>query len=260
MSRFDWKPALSIYPSAMNDESLAALADAEIFDVELCGPRTIHLFNYPARAREMSRLAASHGVTVSSLHLPFVDAHPAVRDAETREAYVDVQSTLMRAAADAGVSIAVLHPSAEPYTEEERELRMRLAIDVVGRLTDVASECGITLALENLPRTCLCRTSGEMRRFLDAIPALRVCFDTNHNLSEDNLDYLRAVADRLVTLHVSDYDRIDEKHWMPMQGVNDWRAIIETLESIGYRGRFLYETVEKNPRLIRENFDALMAL
>ena len=260
MSRSDWKLALSVYMNAMNDESLEALAQAGIFELELCGPRTMNLFNYPARNKELSRLAASHGITISSLHLPFVDAHPAVRDADLRKTFVEVQSALMRSAAEAGVSIAVLHPSAEPYKEEDREARLSLAIETVGQLTDAATACGITLALENLPRTCLCRTSDEMRRFLDAIPALRACFDTNHNLIEDNLDYRRAIGDRLVTLHVSDYDRIDEKHWMPMQGVNDWRAIIETLESIGYRGRFLYETVEKNPRLIRENFDALMAL
>lgn len=258
MSRSDWKLGLSVYMNAMNDESLEALAQAGIYELELCGPRTMNLFNYPTRNKELSRLAASHGITISSLHLPFVDAHPAVRDADLRKTFVDVQSTLIRSAAEAGVSIAVLHPSAEPYKEDEREMRLSLAIETVGKLTDVATACGITLALENLPRTCLCRTSDEMRRFLDAIPDLRACFDTNHNLIEDNLDYLRAVADRLVTLHVSDYDRIDEKHWLPLQGVNDWSAILSTLEEINYQGRFLYETIEKTPSRIRENFDLLI--
>ena len=94
---------------------------------------------------------------------------------------------------------------------------------------------------ENLPRTCLCRTSDEMLRFLRDIPALRVVFDTNHSLKEDNAHYIRAVGEKIVTLHVSDYDFIDEKHWLPLEGKNDWEAILTALEEVGYAGRFLYE-------------------
>lgn len=260
MSRNDWKLALSVGMNAMNDASLSALAEAGIYELELCAARSLSFFDYPTQARAYSELAKKHGITVSSIHLPFVDCPPCTRSLDFREDILHVQSSLIRSAADAGISIAVLHPSAEPYTEDERALRLQLAIDTVGRLTDVASSCGMTLALENLPRTCLCRTSDEMRAFLAAIPALCVCFDTNHSLIEDNLDYLRAVGDRLVTLHVSDYDRVDEKHWLPMEGVNDWSALLATLEDLNYQGRFLYETIEKTPHLIRENFDRLMAL
>jgi sugar phosphate isomerase/epimerase len=260
MSRFDWKLALSVGIDAMNDRSLCALSDAGIHDIELCFPRATYCIPYSRQAKELHALAKSHGVSVSSIHLPFCDGNPASRNEGLREAVITMQRTLMELAAENGTSIAILHPSAEPYGEEERPHRIELAIDMVARLTDAANACGVTLALENLPRTCLCRSSDEMRAFLDAIPDLRVCFDTNHALIEDNLHYLRAVADRLVTLHVSDYDRIDEKHWLPTEGVNDWGQILRTLEEIGYTGRFLYETVEKTPSVIRQNYDRLLAL
>ena len=260
MSRYDWKLALSVGMNTMNDTSLSALAEAGIYELELSAARSVSFFDYPTQARAYSALAKKHGITISSIHLPFADCSPATQDPDFREDVIKMQSILLRSAADAGVSIAVIHPSREPYKEEERAFRMQIAIETIGCLTDIAKSCDITLALENLPRTCLCRSSHEMRRFLDEIPDLRVCFDTNHTLMEDNLDYLRAVGDRLVTLHVSDYDRIDEKHWLPMEGVNDWGAILSTLEALNYQGRFLYETKEKTPLLIRQNFDRLLTL
>ena len=80
-----------------------------------------------------------------------------------------------------------------------------------------------------------------MAQFLDSIPRLRVCFDMNHSLTEQNEDYIAAAADKIVTLHVSDYDRVDERHWLPGKGVNDWEKLISLLEEKNYCGRWLYE-------------------
>jgi sugar phosphate isomerase/epimerase len=100
-----------------------------------------------------------------------------------------------------------------------------------------------------------------MQIFLDRIPDLRVCFDTNHCLIEDNCDYIRAVGPKIVTLHVSDYDFTDEKHWIPGEGKNDWEGIIRTLEEADYSGRFLYETGgAAKCREIYANYKSLMGL
>ena len=148
---------------------------------------------------------------------------------------------ILEAAAKAGIKIAVIHPSGEPYSEDERAERLEVGCKFIAALTDVAKNLGVQLALENLPRKCLCRTHDEMQYFLERIPDLKVCFDMNHNLLEDNVDYIKAVADKIITLHVSDYDFVDECHWLPGEGKNDWDRIIKTLEEIGYSGRFLYE-------------------
>ncbi|MCI6635963.1 MAG: sugar phosphate isomerase/epimerase, partial [Clostridiales bacterium] len=208
--------------------------------------------------------AKSYDVTISSVHVPFSPfslLDPAFADPAMRDKVVEIQSELLRAAADSGVEIAVIHPSGEPYAEDEREDRLQCAIDTIGRLNKVAKEAGITLALENLPRTCLCRNSADMLRFLHDIPDLHVCFDTNHNLSEPNVDFIRAVGSHIVTLHVSDYDFVDEKHWFPMEGLNPWNDIFTALEEVGYTGRFTYEVGFKDGKTIAdvaENFARLM--
>ena len=247
MSRKDWPLALSVGPAAMNAEAFDALSAAGIHQIELSSGSIdpfYSILDFPHRSGEIAKLAQAHGVKISSVHLPFgpfslID--PASGDPAVRDFVVEKQTELLSAAADAGIGIAVIHPSGEPYQEDERAERLKSAADTIGRLTDAAKKVGVTLALENLPRTCLCRTSDEMLYFLSAIPDLRVVFDTNHSLKEDNAHYIRAVGDKIVTLHVSDYDFIDEKHWLPLTGKNDWESILSALEEVGYSGRFLYE-------------------
>ncbi len=265
--RKNWKAALSVSPNVMTAECFAELAKAGITEIELSSGALdpfYSVLDYPNKAGDISRLAKENGVNISSVHLPFAPfgtLDPASLDADMRAFATKTQSELIKAAGDAGVGIAVIHPSGEPYRDEERATRLELACGVISALTDVASSAGVTLALENLPRTCLCRTYDEMQYFLERIPALRVCFDTNHCLTQDNVDYIRAVGEKIVTLHVSDYDFIDEKHWIPGEGKNDWAGILAALEEVGYTGRFLYETGGYDKRNeIYANYKSLLGL
>jgi len=265
-NRKNWKCALSVGPAAMCDAEFEKLAEAGIEELELSSGQADPYFSvleYPKKAKLYSESAEKAGVKISSVHLPFApfaEIDPAALDGETRNKLIDVQSLLIKAAADAGIGIAVIHPSGEPYEESERSERLRIACDTISKLTDTAIEAGMTLALENLPRTCLCRSSDEMKYFLENIPDLRVCFDTNHNLREDNADFIRVVGNKIVTLHVSDYDFVDEKHWLPGKGKNDWAGILSALEDVDYSGRFLYECggAVKEYREIRENYNWLL--
>ena len=264
-SRYTWPLALSVGPAAMNEEAFRSLSAAGIAEIELSSGAVAPFYtqlDFPHKAKDLVSLAASCGVTISSVHLPFgpfSEIDPAHRDPAVRTHAVELQTELLKAAGDAGIGLAVIHPSGEPYEENERAERLELAADVIAKVTEAAKEAGVTLCLENLPRTCLCRTSDEMLFFLDRIPDLRVVFDTNHSLREDNVHYIRAVGAKIVTLHVSDYDFIDEKHWLPLEGKNDWPAILSALEEVGYAGRFLYESGAGRPyRDISDNFKKLI--
>ena len=245
--RRSWPLALSVGPGEMNASSFDALAQAGIRQIELSSGEIDPFYDeldFPHRARQIVSLAREHGVEISSLHLPFapfLEIDPASFDPAMRRYVVEKQSELLRACGDAGIGLAVIHPSGEPYRDKDRPARLDAAVDTIGRVCEAAVRSGVTLCLENLPRTCLCRTSDEMLRFLNDIPALRVVFDTNHSLTEDNAHYIRAVGGKILTLHVSDYDFLDEKHGLPLEGKNDWEAILSALEEVGYAGRFLYE-------------------
>ena len=85
-------------------------------------------------------------------------------------------------------------------------------------------------------------------RLLAADPRLRVCFDTNHLLRETHGNFVKAVGEKIVTTHVSDYDFIDEKHWLPGEGKVDWPTLTQLLKNAGYGGVWLYEVGFKAPR------------
>lgn len=263
-NRKDWSLALSRPVKLFEDSVLADMKTAGIQYAELStgNPKPYYeTINFPGDSVELYKKAADAGVTISSIHLPFGGGwlDPAGRDPDGRVKYVNMQCELIEAAAKCGIRIAVVHPSAEPYAEEERPERLALAMDSIGKLTKKAVSCGMTLALENLPRTCLCRTHEDMVKFLDAIPDLRVCYDTNHCLIEPNVDYIRAIGEKIVTLHVSDYDFIDEKHWLPGVGKNPWAELLSVLEEVNYSGKFTYE-VGASPAEVAENYKWLMRL
>ena len=60
---------------------------------------------------------------------------------------------------------------------------------------------------------------------------------------------------RLITLHISDNDGIDERHWMPGQGVIVWQQWAQILVTMGYAFPFIYELVPwciNEPKMIQE--------
>lgn len=262
-----WALAHSLNPLKLTPEKISEIASVGIHDLEISCSKLAPWFDdmdYLHNAKRLSEALRPADIAITSIHLPFSPSavlDPSNPDRCKRIATIRTQASIIKAAADAGIPIAVIHPSNEPYAEEDREERLKCSIDTIASLCEIANENRMTLALENLPRTCLCRTSDEMKLYLDAIPDLRVCFDTNHSLTEKNADYIKAIGDKIVTLHVSDYDFIDERHLLPTDGLIDWKEIVETLDSVGYSGRFLYETSKFETYAdLRANYEYLMNL
>lgn len=220
----------------------------------------------------LRRCADEFGITLWSYHLPFApfkSLDPSVPAlAEGTVAYF---CSLIDKAADAGIRIFVVHPSGEPIAEEDRSMRMSTAKKSLFALAEYAKKKGGVIAVEDLPRTCLGRDSSDILELISAHPDLRVCFDTNHLLKEDIGDFIRAVGDKIVTTHVSDYDFINERHWLPGEGQIDWAMLKNTLKSVGYAGCWLYElglggsdwTIDRPRALthrdIRRNYEEIMA-
>ena len=125
---------------------------------------------------------------------------------------------------------------------------MRLSREAIISLNEECVKLGVKLAVEDLPRTCLCNRSEEMVSLISGTGAGAV-FDTNHALFEDNahfIDTLTAGGIKIHTLHISDYFRdaagvLDERHVLPGEGINDWHAIFDALVRHGYEGPIMYE-------------------
>lgn len=194
---------------------------------------------------DYKRIAAAskeYGVELWSFHLPFSPF--SVLDISKKELVKDTVpylEELIRRAAAIGIDKFVIHPSGEPIAPEERAERMKLSKESLSKLAETARRNGAVIAVEDLPRTCLGNCSDEIAELISVDPDLYVCFDTNHLLGEAPVDFIRKVGKKIITTHVSDYNFINEQHWLPGEGENDWQAIYQALQEVGYTGVWLYE-------------------
>ena len=253
----------SCFTGSLAKEALAPLAKAGLDYLEYTGNYIFYMRNcdFPKNAEKILETVRKSGLEPWSFHLPFsrkLDISNA--DKELRAITIVTNRTLIEAAARAGAKVIVLHPSSEPIADEDRPERLRLSREAIIELAEVAKENGVRLAVENLPRTCLTRTSDEMIELVKGTGA-GVIFDTNHNLIEDNVDYINNVADaglELLSIHISDYCRdengvLDERHTLPGTGINKWNDIVDTLVARGYEGPLMYEVPAKAKNRTPEN-------
>lgn len=233
-------------------ETLTPLADAGLDYIEYTGNYIfmMKVCNFPENAESILKTVRDCGLEPWSFHLPFSRNKLDISntDKELRAITLVTHSNLIAAAARAGAKVIVLHPSSEPINDDIRPERMRLAREAIIELSKAAEKNGVRLAVENLPRSCLTRTSDEMIALVKDTGAGMI-FDTNHNLIEDNCDYINNVADagiEILSVHISDYYRdeegvLDERHTLPGTGINKWNDIIDTLVARGYEGPLMYE-------------------
>ena len=186
------------------------------------------------------------GTAVASVHAAFGPPRDlSSSDAEACERAVAELGECLDLARGLRAGLVVVHLSAEPVERAERPDRLRRARRSLGVAIPEYERAGVRLALELLPRTCLGNTVDELLGVVSELdsPAVGVCLDVNHLMDryEEIPGAVRQLGEHLFTLHLSDYDGVDEKHWMPGDGVIDWPTFLQALADIGYAGPFNYE-------------------
>jgi len=207
-------------------------------------------WDFPKNCMKVAEDSRAAGIQFWSIHLPFSrKLDISSFDDESRNLTIDTNMKLIEAAAKAGARVAVLHPSSEPITDDIRKERLARSKEAIIMLCKQCKKYNMQLAVENLPRTCLCNSAEEMVELLRDTGA-NIIFDTNHSLKEDNLQFLDTLISsgiKIVSIHISDYDFVDERHRLPGDGINNWHGIFERLEKADYRGPLMYE-VPKKPK------------
>lgn len=233
-----YKIGLSINGGTVTAEKCQGYKNAGIEMMELwCGAELLQKLDL----REAKKLTDEYEIELWSFHLPFDNYDTCeISQRENQSTVVANHCETIKRVADIGIDKFVIHPSGEKVIENRRE-RMECAKDTLFKLAEVAKVQGGVLAVEDLPRACLGNTSDDILELISAHENLRVCFDTNHLLNEDVCDFVRKVGDKIITLHVSDYDFQNERHWLPGEGDIDWQKLISALKEIGYNGPWMYE-------------------
>ncbi len=195
-------------------------------------------------ARAIKSAAQKAGVSLWSLHLPFYPfeiVDPSSLGREIRNYTVSLFTEIIKRWSDIGIDKFIIHPSGEPIDDSVRAERLKYSAQSLSLIAENAARQGSVIAVEDLPRTCLGRNSEEIRFLISANDKIRVCFDTNHLLNEKIPDFIKCIGNKIITTHISDYDFVNERHWLPGEGDIDWQELLNALKAVGYNGPWLYE-------------------
>jgi sugar phosphate isomerase/epimerase len=253
-----WLPPLavstSVFTRVLGDAQWAALDRSGIAALEIVAPVPQCPLDDPALFQHTRERLQRSPVRLHSIHLAYgrrLDLSQL--DASARAQALAATAQNLRLAASLGARLVVVHPSADPIGDHERPDRLVAAQDSLAQLVTIARREGVRLAVECLPRSFLGNTAAELAALVEPLDATAagVCLDVNHlNLREPDLAAaVQRLAPRLVTLHCSDNDGVEERHWMPGHdgGAVDWSAFLGALRRARYAGPFLYEVSAPHP-------------
>lgn len=226
------------------DENLQSLVSSGMHHVEI--GYAPHADN-PDWTTNVRQVIETSAVRINSVHAPFSRTVDISRldDGGAESAIAQIERAIS-SAQRLGAGLVVVHGSAEPIEPTERPQRFARSQESLRIIGAKAEAAGVRVALELLPRTCLGRSADELQALLADVPDTQVgfCLDANHLADTcDLISTVKQLGKRIITLHISDYDGVDEKHWMPFEGVVDWAAFVNALAEIGYAGAFIYETM-----------------
>ena len=253
-----WWPAFGPLPS---EKYIGKLKEAGIEWIETGIRQKPGYKSFEAHSKRLIRVVErfrNHGINVWSVHTPFgIDID--ISNPGYAENGIALYSEIMETCAFLGIDKVIIHGSSEPIPEGDRPERIQCCIDSIGKLY----RPDVKIALENLPRTCIGNSISDMKTILSTFEGrVKCCIDVNHFHSGDIVDMIKALEEYIITLHISDDDGLDEKHWLPGQGVLNWNGILKALEEIDYRGIFMYElmAVFAEPSAVRKNFNNLVMM
>lgn len=197
------------------------------------------------RIQMMKSKVDSAGIQVWSVHLPFSRTLDiSVMNDSLREENVRFMIKMIKQCELFKPVRLVLHPSSEPIADSVRARRIVNARASIARLKPYADRIGAELCIENLPRTCLGNTPEELLEIIHDIHGVKVCFDTNHYSQGTTEHFMKVLGKYVGTIHASDFDGVNECHWLPTQGKIDWKHLVHDLKSNGYQGVFMYEAIK----------------
>ncbi|OGV48360.1 MAG: hypothetical protein A2X49_13175 [Lentisphaerae bacterium GWF2_52_8] len=243
-----FKPILSVSLNCIckeiNDDVISILNDSQIGNLEL------HPVLFPEEGKYSPEtfLDKLDKAKAGSLHSPYgrgYDFSTSNKD-ELAQAFTAFSKSL-ELADRLNIPLIIVHSSIEPITDEERSMRLRIARESIRKLADICAEKEKRLAIELLPRSCIGNHENELLELTDGLSQRHVgiCLDTNHMMSRpDKLpELVKNLGGSLFALHMSDYNGIDEQHFLPGKGVIDWKAFLASLHTIGFPGPLTFECV-----------------
>ena len=195
----------------------------------------------------------SAGLEVWSVHMPYSRKWDiSAIDSAKRADAVRLMQSIVYVAGIFQPKNVVMHPSSGPTSPEERAEKLNNSRESISMIAPCVKEIGATLCVENLPRSGLGQNSQEMMFLIKDIENVGICFDVNHLLYQSHEDFLKGIERNTIkTVHLSDYDFVDERHLLPGTGQIDWQPLWNGIRLNGYDGILMFECYGEPEELIQ---------
>ncbi|SDG30693.1 sugar phosphate isomerase/epimerase family protein [Desulfosporosinus hippei] len=185
---------------------------------------------WPMKKESMPKLVKEGGLILENLHVPYNDSSEMWSENKSlRSGFIQRHIRWLQDCADYEIPMMVMHLT-EGYTTPEPN---DFGAESMFELVRVAENLGVTIAIENT------RRNDNVPYLLSKIPSgsLGFCFDSSHYFLTDKLDFhlLKNFGRRLVTTHLSDNDGLEDRHWLPEEGIIDWAQVAGHFPT-AYRG------------------------
>ena len=178
-----------------------------------------------------------------SLHTPISDANIASLSDRMRESSVLEMIANVELASALGIGTITVHPGLEsmsvPGMKEKSMENAKRSLRILDR---TATEYGVTLAIENMPRfpPMLGKTAEELKELIDGT-GLSICFDVGHAHTNNQIEeMISTFKDRMANIHVHDNNGESDEHLTVGDGTVDFPGTMKSLG--GYEGKYVIES------------------
>lgn len=245
-----YKYAVSVYDKLVAAADFRrSLAESKMRRIEYSCAGDVPPDLVAARCEALIALRDEGLVEISSIHIPFMPfvewAYASPVEAVRRHAAKKLLDWL-EGTRDCKCKLYTLHGSGEPVLDADRKASIAALRRTLDEILPFFSGIGACVNVEVLPRSCIGRTPDELEEAVAGFPEenVGICFDVNHlcGAPERVPEYIARLAPRIRSLHLSDYDGIDECHWYPGLGVLDWGAVMAEVKKLPNEALLIFES------------------
>ena len=251
---YDWEYHYGVIPNLpelLNNLKALGFHSVDVDSCRLFVPKDFAIYN------EAYEQITAHGMKINAIHMPITNewGDLACQYESDRKEIVKMFSELLKQLDKYNPSAYVFHPGGFGVNENNYPEYTERLIKSVNVLTE---ETDKKICIENMAGRHFLDTSDKMCDFLSKCKNAYTCVDVNHFYYEKPEEAIAKYGDRIGTIHISDYDFVRERHFLPKEGKIDWMKVLSAFEKANYQGAFNYEVLERySYEQIKENYEEL---
>jgi len=192
-----------------------------------------------------------------TVHAPFADINIASPSKEIRTSCMKRLKQSMAYAIALDAKVWVFHPGMQTgISQFYPGADWKQNSQSIQEIYKSADECGLNIAFENLPGKYwfLMNKPEEFTRFYrETNLPIGIAMDLAHaNLEVQIEPFFNMLSDKIVHIHASDNNGIEDQHLGIGQGKIDWNWLAQTLEKMGYDKSVIVESITNVPESIKK--------